>query len=51
MRADELIAVDPQLLVNLFMTVAVIILIAAIVILLINKFLMKLIPKSIELKG
>lgn len=48
---EELIAVDPQLLVNLFMTVAVIILIAAIVILLINKFLMKLIPKSIELKG
>jgi POT family proton-dependent oligopeptide transporter len=48
---EELIAVDPQLLVNLFMTVAVIILIAAIVILLTNKFLMKLIPKSIELKG
>jgi proton-dependent oligopeptide transporter, POT family len=47
----ELISVDPQLLVNLFMSIALLIFVVAIIILSINKNLMKLVPHAKQANG
>ncbi|WP_276371376.1 peptide MFS transporter [Chryseolinea sp. H1M3-3] len=47
----ELISVDPQVLVNLFMSIALVIFVVAVIILSINKNLMKLAPHAKQVNG